>query len=168
MLALETKLTTNRIKNPLVGVPRHALMQDVENFAAQNNLQDILPLLRKGALVAQSPDLIDQIPELEEHEREAFRNEILPKWRQPKILYFTIILNSIAAAIQGWDQTGSNGANLSWPVAFGIPDSGPVCEATGNCANNQWLVGLVNSMPYFAIFSLVCTGVHLRLITDWI
>ena len=53
-------------------------MQDVENFAAQNNLQDILPLLRKGALVAQSPDLIDQIPELE-HEREAFRNEVLHK-----------------------------------------------------------------------------------------
>lgn len=129
-------------------------MQDVENFAAQNNLQDILPLLRKGALVAQSPHAIDHISELDEHEREALRNEVTHKWRQPRILYFTIILNSIAAAIQGWDQTGSNGANLSWPVAFGIPDSGPVCEAAGNCEANQWLVGLVNSMPYFAIFML--------------
>jgi hypothetical protein len=129
-------------------------MQDVENFAAQHSLLDILPLLRKGALVAQSPLDIDQIPELDENEREAFRNEIVHKWRQPKILYFTIILNSIAAAIQGWDQTGSNGANLSWPAAFGIPDSGPVCEAAGNCGPNQWLVGLVNSMPYFAIFLL--------------
>jgi len=147
-----TSNETGEIKNPLVGVPRDVLMQDVENFATQNNLQDILPLLRKGALVAQSPHAIDHISELDEHERDALRNEVTHKWRQPKILYFTIILNSIAAAIQGWDQTGSNGANLSWPVAFGIPDSGPVCEAAGNCEANQWLVGLVNSMPYFAIF----------------
>jgi hypothetical protein len=135
-------------------------MQDVENFVTQNNLQDILPLLRKGALVAQSPQAIDYIPELDENEREAFRTEVAHKWRRPKILYFTIILNSIAAAIQGWDQTGSNGANLSWPVAFGIPDSGPECEAAGNCAANQWLVGLVNSMPYFAIFLLYVLLAH--------
>lgn len=137
-------------------------MQDVENFASQNGLEDILPLLRKGALVAQSPHAIEQIPELDEDEREAFRREVTHKWRQPKILYFTIILNSIAAAIQGWDQTGSNGANLSWPVAFGIPDSGPVCEAAGNCGANQWLVGLVNSMPYFAIFLLYVLWFPLR------
>ena len=139
-------------------------MQDVEYFAAQNNLQDILPLLRKGALVAQSPEAIDHIPELDENEREAFRREVTNKWRQPKILYFTIVLNSIAAAIQGWDQTGSNGANLSWPTAFGIPDSGPVCKAAGNCGANQWLVGLVNSMPYFAIFLLYVASDELWII----
>lgn len=130
------------------------LLQDVENFANENGLQELLPLLKKGALAAQSPESIDDIPELDAGEKEALRHEILHRWHQPKILYFTIILNSIAAAIQGWDQTGSNGANLSWPVAFGIPDSGPVCEAAGNCDDNQWLVGLVNSMPYFAIFLL--------------
>lgn len=129
-------------------------MQDVENFARESNLTDIIPLLRKGALAAQSPAAIEDIAELDAGEKESLRNEILHRWRQPKILYFTIILNSIAAAIQGWDQTGSNGANLSWPVAFGIPDTGPVCEAAGNCATNQWLVGAVNSMPYFAIFFL--------------
>lgn len=129
-------------------------MQDVESFAAENNLQHIVPLLRKGALAAQSPTAIEDIAELDQGEKDSLRNEILHRWRQPKILYFTIILNSIAAAIQGWDQTGSNGANLSWPVAFGIPDSGPVCEAAGNCATNAWLVGVVNSMPYFAIFFL--------------
>lgn len=142
---------TGQIKNPLTGIPREALIEDVELFAREKGLEDILPLLTKGALVAQNPALIDTLPELEEHERESFRDEILHRWRQPKILYFTIILNSIAAAIQGWDQTGSNGANLSWPVAFGIPDSAP-CGDAQTCANNGWLVGLVNSMPYFAIF----------------
>lgn len=129
-------------------------MQDVESFANENGLIDIIPLLRKGALAAQSPAAIEDISELSDREKEVLRNEVLHRWRQPKILYFTIILNSIAAAIQGWDQTGSNGANLSWPVAFGIPDSSPLCDATGQCARNQWLVGAVNSMPYFAIFFL--------------
>lgn len=129
-------------------------MQDVESFANENGLIDIIPLLRKGALAAQSPTAIEDISELSDREKACLRDEVLHRWRQPKILYFTIILNSIAAAIQGWDQTGSNGANLSWPVAFGIPDGGPVCEAAGTCETNQWLVGVVNSMPYFAIFFL--------------
>jgi hypothetical protein len=63
----------------------------------------------------------------------------------------TIFLNSIAAAIQGWDQTGSNGANLSFPTEFGIPQSGDACTAAGNCSSNGWTVGFVNSCPYIAI-----------------
>lgn len=132
-------------------------MQDVEEFAQEKNLTDILPLLRKGALVAQSPDAIDEIPELDEHERQNLHEEITHRWKHPRILYFTIILNSIAAAIQGWDQEGSNGANLSWPTDLGVPDddSLPICKANpGLCATNQWIVGVVNSMPYFAIFLL--------------
>jgi hypothetical protein len=66
-------------------------------------------------------------------------------------LYFTIILNSIAAAIQGWDQTGSNGANLSFPQEFGIPETGDLCTAQGTCEKNQWIVGFINSCPYIAI-----------------
>lgn len=68
--------------------------------------------------------------------------------------YFTIILNSIAAAIQGWDQTGSNGANLSFPAEFGISDSpkGPgACTSAKQCADRSWLIGFVNSCPYIAI-----------------
>lgn len=138
-------------------------MQDVENYAKENNLMDILPLLKKGALAAQSPHLIDTLPELDESEREAFRREVTHRWSHPKVLYFTIVLCSIAAAIQGWDQEGSNGANLSWPADLGIDESrskpgepATPCELKGGstCEDNQWLVGLVNSMPYFAIFGL--------------
>ena len=130
-------------------------MQDVEEFAKEKNLMDILPLLRKGALVAQSPDAIDEISELDESERQNLHEEITRRWKHPKILYFTIVLNSIAAAIQGWDQEGSNGANLAWPEDLGVPDiPGTACTAAGTCAVNQWIVGVVNSMPYFAIFLL--------------
>jgi len=82
------------------------LLADVEEFAAEYQLQDILPYLRKGALVAQNPAGIDRISELDDTDRQVLREEVTHKWKHPRILYFTIILNSIAAAIQGWDQTG--------------------------------------------------------------
>jgi hypothetical protein len=96
----------NRIRNPLVGIPKDELFADVERFATEGGLTEDLALLRRGALVAQSPRAFDTIAELDEAEREALRNEITYRWRHPRMLYFTIILNSIAAAIQGWDQTG--------------------------------------------------------------
>jgi MFS family permease len=125
------------------------LFRDVEFFASENNLVDLIPIMQKGALVAQNPVALDQIQELDESDREIIRREITHRWSHPKILYFTIILNSIAAAIQGWDQTGSNGANLSFPTEFGISDDPKLCN--GNCDRNSWLIGFVNSCPYICI-----------------
>jgi hypothetical protein len=79
-------------------------LEDVGNYASINQLEDILPMLQKGALVAQNPRGIDQIEELTDDERRILREEQTNRWKHPRILYFTIILNSIAAAIQGWDQ----------------------------------------------------------------
>ncbi|KEF52043.1 uncharacterized protein A1O9_12033 [Exophiala aquamarina CBS 119918] len=152
-IAALTSNTTGEIRNPLVDLSREQLMHDVEEYATSHNLSELLPQLRTGALAAQNPFTFETMPEFNEEELELLRHEITNKWRQPRILYFTILLNSIAAAIQGWDQTGSNGANLSFPDAFGI-DEGPdgPCAAAGKCESNQWLVGFINSCPYFAIF----------------
>lgn len=52
-------------------------------------------------------------------------------------------------------QTGSNGANLSFPTAMGIPDSGDVCDGREKwCEDNSWIVGFVNAMPYITIWIL--------------
>jgi hypothetical protein len=96
-----------RIKNPLHGIPKEQLFEDVENFANKYQLTEILPLLQKGALVAQSPTQIDSITELDDADHKALIVEKTKRWRHPWTLYFTIILNSISAAIQGWDQTGN-------------------------------------------------------------
>jgi hypothetical protein len=148
-----------RIRNPLVGVPKDQLIEDVTQFATTHGLNDILPLLQKGALVAQNPHDLDRVDGLEASERADIEMELTYRWRHPRTLYFTIILNSIAAAIQGWDQTGSNGANLSFPQAFGIPDSGPQCTATAAgaalCDKNSWIIGFINSCPYIAIAFLL-------------
>ncbi|KAI4179825.1 MAG: hypothetical protein L6R41_007620 [Letrouitia leprolyta] len=134
---------TDRIQNPLAGIPRATLLKNVEDFANEVGMADHIPLIQRGALVAQNPPAFEQLEELDDLEKDALRNEVLHKWRQPWPLYFTVILCSIGAAVQGWDQTGSNGANLTWPSDFGVPNEGP--EATDY---NTWIVGIVNAGPY--------------------
>lgn len=110
-----------------------------------------LPLLQKGALVAQDPTNYEDIHgehTLDDTEVEVLRNEVLHKWRHPVALYVTIITCSIGAAVQGWDQTGSNGANLSFPLVFGIGDK--------NSTKDTLLVGLVNSAPYIGSAFIGC------------
>ncbi|KAK9370563.1 hypothetical protein V1509DRAFT_616184 [Lipomyces kononenkoae] len=142
------------IKNPLAGVPKDQLVSDVESFAEAYGLEDQKSLLIKGALAAQNPSNIYNIPELDENDCRVLAEETTHRWKHPKMVYFTIILNSIAAAIQGWDQTGSNGANLTWATALGIPYSGDYCNDLANaaiCNKNSWIAGFVNSCPYIAI-----------------
>ncbi|PKY08346.1 galactose-proton symport [Aspergillus campestris IBT 28561] len=140
-----------KIKNPLADLTPAEVLRDVEEFANEHQLQDILPHLRKGALIARDPQNYDKIPELDEDDLRTIDDEVTHKWRQPRQLYFTIILCSIGAAVQGWDQTGSNGANLSFPDALGIPE-----KDNPNAERNQWLVGLVNAGPYIASAFIGC------------
>lgn len=146
------KTSINRIQNPLAGIPRATLFQNVEDFARDANLSDHLPLFQRAALVAQNPPAFETIAELDEAEKDALRNEVVHKWRQPWSLYFTVILCSVGAAVQGWDQTGSNGANLSWPIDFGVPDQVPHAgpEPGVDYDTNSWIVGVVNAGPYLA------------------
>lgn len=76
------------------------MLRDVEEFAEEYNVTDILPELKKGALVARDPAEFETVADLTEPELTALRDEVLHKWRQPRSLYFTIILCSIGAAVQ--------------------------------------------------------------------
>lgn len=49
-----------------------------------------------------------------------------------------VLINDPSLLSTGWDQTGSNGANLSFPQALGIAGS----------ARGEWIVGLINSIIY--------------------
>lgn len=131
-------------------------MSDVERFANQHGLSEHTDLLKKGALVAQDPANYENMDLLED-EKAALRKEVTKKWSHPKLLYITIIVCSIGAAVQGWDQTGSNGANLSFPQEFGIgageEEAGP---NNPNHDRDNWLVGLVNAGPYIGSAFLGC------------
>jgi hypothetical protein len=125
-------------------------MSRVEVFAQEKGLTDHLPLLRKGALVAQDPNAFEDITgaeALNDEEKDALRTEIKHKWRLPMKLFLTIATCSIGAAVQGWDQTGSNGANIFFPKVYGID---------GSSTRNTLLVGLVNAGPYIGSAFIGC------------
>ncbi|KAJ5104495.1 Major facilitator superfamily domain general substrate transporter [Penicillium alfredii] len=146
-----TENVAGEIKNPLAWVPRDQLMADVEAYATEYGLEEITVILKKGALVGQAPVDFERISELDENDRLVLRQEITNRWKHPWALYYTIFLNSISAAIQGWNQIGSNGAKLTFDVFFGIPQSSPLCPDASTCQRNQWIVGLINATPYITI-----------------
>ncbi|KAF9701735.1 hypothetical protein EKO04_000313 [Ascochyta lentis] len=143
-----------KVSNPLTGVPYETLMRDVEDFAHEHDLEDIIGHLKKGALVAQNPNGFDNIEMLVEEDKQHLRFEKQHKWKHPLQLYVTIIVCSIGAAVQGWDQTGSNGANLSFPVEFGIGEGDT--EGSPNRWTHNLLVGLVNAGPYIGSALIGC------------
>ncbi|KAG6054802.1 hypothetical protein E4U17_003449 [Claviceps sp. LM77 group G4] len=149
----ETDLNNNlqaKLRNPLQGISRDQLMQDVESFAQQRGLQGQTAILRKGALVAQDPSNIQSIngPEkLTDRELKVLNEEITHKWRMPLRLFLTIFTCSIGAAVQGWDQTGSNGANIFFPAYYGIG---------GSSTHDKIIVGLINAGPYIGSALIGC------------
>ncbi|KAK2593544.1 hypothetical protein QQS21_008767 [Conoideocrella luteorostrata] len=123
-----------RIRNPLAGVSRDDLQLRVSSFCLEHNFQDKQDVFFRGALVAQSPADYTSVPELSESEKHQLSREITHRWALPRTLYYTIALCSLGSAVQGWDNTSANGANLSFPKEFGIE-------------HNSWLIGCINAAP---------------------
>jgi len=101
-------------------------------------MADKVALFGRAALVARDPSRFEMLTELEEDERAALIYERDHKWHGPKMLWYSIGLCAIGAATQGWDQTGSNGANLSFPKEFGIDGEG----------RDEWIVGIINAIIF--------------------
>ena len=112
----------------------------VELFAESNGLMHKLDVLKKAAQIIQGEPIHD-IPGIAEPEIRALQLETERKWRQPKMLYYTILVCSIGAIEQGWAQTGMNGANLTFPQAFGIGSNSP---------RDNLIVGFINSGIYMS------------------
>ncbi|TFK54520.1 hypothetical protein OE88DRAFT_1655224 [Heliocybe sulcata] len=150
--ALQVENVNARLANPLEGIPADQLMAEAEEFAKAHGLGHLSDEFRKGALVAQNPSGFESLTQLNEDDKAILRREITHKWDQPAQLYYLVLLCSVAAAVQGMDESVINGANLFFAPQFGIdPNSGDA-----NAGRNQWLLGLVNSAPYLCCAVLGC------------
>ena len=101
-----------RLANPLGGLTKEQLYAGATDFCLAHGLDSHLEVMKRAALVAQEPDEFESLAELDETEKRQLREEVTHKWKHPKKLYQMVILNSLAAAVQGWDETAINGALL--------------------------------------------------------
>lgn len=83
--------------------------QDAVEWAQSVGMSDRAELFGRAALVARDMDSFESVSELTEDERAALIYERDHKWRNSKMLWYSIALCAVGAATQGWDQTGSNG-----------------------------------------------------------
>jgi hypothetical protein len=98
--------------------------------------------------VTNSHVAFESLTQLSDQDKAELRREQTHRWDQPKTLYYLVVLCSLAAAVQGMDETVTNGANLFWPRQFGLfPDD----RENPNSGRDQWLLGLVASAPYVRV-----------------
>jgi len=134
------------LQNALHGIPKVRLIAEVDLFCKDFHLEVHQDIFRKGALLAQQPDEWALLEDLSDEEKDAAQYERNHKWRLSRGLWWVVGVCAIGAAVQGWDQTGSNGANLGFPEEFGINRG--LDEPGG--ARDQWILGLVNAIPYLS------------------
>ncbi|KAG7851165.1 hypothetical protein KL941_000834 [Ogataea angusta] len=117
-------------------------------YARQNDLDE--DLFAHAAAIARSPSKFNSMDFLTEEEKKALYDEIHHPWKLPKTLYWLVSTASMAACVQGMDETVINGANLYYPEKLGIGSGSD---------HDTWLVGLVNCAPYLccATMSVWCT-----------
>ncbi|OQE31202.1 hypothetical protein PENSTE_c001G07805 [Penicillium steckii] len=128
----------NIVENPLTRISADQAALDARQFAEQHGMSEHADLFARAAKVARDPKTFDELQELQDDERAALEYERAHKWHGPWMLWYSIGLCAIGAATQGWDQTGANGANLSFPEEFGLTGKG----------HDEWIVGLVNSIIF--------------------
>ncbi|KAK2616607.1 hypothetical protein QQS21_000430 [Conoideocrella luteorostrata] len=133
-------VAVNIIKNPLKRSSKEQAVLDATAFAESHGLAEHASLFGRAALVARDQEQFETISELNEQEVSSLRYERDNKWHGPPMLWYSIALCAVGAATQGWDQTGSNGANLSFPKEFGIDKED---------GRDEWIVGMINAIIFF-------------------
>ncbi|KAK8131603.1 metabolite transport protein YfiG [Apiospora sp. TS-2023a] len=132
---------TSAIENPQRHVQTPIQASILQDFTKQYGLSKYHELFEKASILVQGDVPVDEIPNITASELDALELETDRKWRQPKALYFTILVCSIGAIEQGWAQASMNGANLYFPKEFGIGSSD---------FEDTLLVGLINSAIYLS------------------
>ncbi|KAH9934522.1 uncharacterized protein BXZ73DRAFT_89586 [Epithele typhae] len=149
----QLNLANEKLANPLAGLSQERLLADAATFARAHGLEAYTEAIQKGALVAQDPVAFEGLSMLTDEDKRVLRREFTHKWDQPFMLYYLVVMCSVAAAVQGMDESVINGANLFFPSQFGIdPGNSP---GSGN-SRNQWILGLVNSAPYLCCGLISC------------
>lgn len=138
-------------QNPLSGKTKAELLADVDAFVQQHNLTEFREDFYKGALVAQNPTELHNITELDADEREVIERETTHRWSHPFMLYWLCVMCSLAAAVQGMDETVNNGAQALYLEDLHITDDSRFSKGM-----QEDLTGLIVGAPYLCCAILGC------------
>lgn len=165
-----------RICNPFNDKEIPQMDAYLEEFMMETGIEKIYrDHFRRGMYIAQHPNHLDD-PNVSPHNLslEPFEQEYLKldkiattddresskfdlkKWSLPSPLWRLVTLCALGAAVQGWDQSAVNSAQIYYQDAFKIWIFQP--EGT-TLVPEPWLVGLVNSAPYLCCV-LSCWFTH--------
>jgi hypothetical protein len=140
-------------ENPLKQRTKEELLKDVAEFCRIHDLNDYHDDFRKGALAAQNPESIQSLEELTAEDKDFIEREQTHRWSHPFMLYWLCCMCSMAAAVQGMDETVNNGAQALYLVDLNI--AGPnVTRFSPSMQDN--ITGLVVGAPYLCCAILGC------------
>ncbi|KAI7080493.1 hypothetical protein KC327_g243 [Hortaea werneckii] len=154
-----------RVDNPLLRLRNAEAGTYGKKFARAYQMANLEGVFERAAKVARDPLEWESVPGLTADERQSISDSedegrnfafgLLKTngfWGQPKQLQVTIITLCVAAVVQGWNQTASNGANLQWPIQLGLPDA-IGCDQT---SGDAWKFAVVNAATYLAASLVGC------------
>jgi hypothetical protein len=144
------------IDNPLAHKSPREIRRDARRFARRHfPREDLSMLFVRAAMVARDPLSFQSVSGITEKECDILARETATSfWAQPKGLRVTTITLCVAAVIQGWNQTGSNGIRFQYFLLFISKFYMPKRK------NNVWLYHVtiyhptltMNKQPYLFFF----------------
>ncbi|KAK0867179.1 hypothetical protein LTS02_004346 [Friedmanniomyces endolithicus] len=141
------------VDSPLLRLRPEEVDNFSKHFVRKYHLENYEDLFIKAGKILRDPEASMSVPHLTDEEKDALKHETSSGfWKQPKQLQVTIITLCVAAVVQGWNQTGTNGANLNWPQQLGLSNL-QGCDPTGIDA---WKFSIVNAATYLSASLVGC------------
>ena len=140
-------------ENPLKTRTKEQLMEDVDAFCQKFELTEFNEDFRKGALAAQNPDMVAKMPELNAEDKHIIERETTHRWSHPFMLYWLSVMCSMAAAVQGMDETVNNGAQALYLADLNV--AGPTVTRFDKNMQDS-LTGLIVGAPYLCCAIIGC------------
>lgn len=113
------------------------------NYALKHNLDP--ELFARAAALARTPRDFNAMDFITVPEKDSLHKEITKRWHIPIKLVEVIALGSMAAAVQGMDESVVNGAQLYYMKELGVE----------HMKNADLIEGLINGAPYLCC-SVAC------------
>lgn len=156
--------TKAKLAKPLSGYSLDEVQEMAAKYARDKGMAEYEEEFRKGGMLAQNPMAFDTLPLLTNEDRKVLEREITHKWSHPATLYHMVIMCSVAAAVQGMDESVINGGSCPYNTHFEYPLTLIIANLyffdQFGIQDREWIKGLVNAAPYLCCCTIGCWLTH--------